>query len=302
MRGEGVKNIVYDIQTNETQGDFPYKLFYCERGITADHCHMETEIVYILSGKATAEINGVRYKLNKGDVFFAASGDVHSIEYSEHKRLVIQFKLDILKELYTYQEDIDFIFSKLHSGARVSTGWSERTKSRFTDILNKLMSAEDIKSEPLYRIRVYSLLYSLADIFASELPEDEEQKQKLWLLSNKKDYAKIEKMFVYIHKNFDKNITLESMAAQFHYSANYFTRLWKKYIGTSFHQYLNEYRITQAMAMLRETDLFVVDIAYKTGFQSIKSFNRVFKQITNISPTQYRETAVVETNAHSKAV
>ena len=294
-RGESVNSIVYDIQTNETQGEFPYKLFYCENVITADHCHTETEIISILSGEATVQINGVKYELKKGDIFFAASGDIHSIEYSEHKRLVIQFKLDILKELYIYQDDIDFMFSKLHSSARVSTDWDERTKSDFTDILNALMQAEKNKDTPLYRIRVYSLLYRLADIFASELPEDEEQKRKLWLLSNKKDYAKIEKMFVYIHKNFDKNITLDSMAEQFHYSVNYFTRLWKKYIGTSFHQYLNEYRITQAMAMLRETDKFIVDIAYATGFQSIKSFNRVFKQVTDISPSQYRESYKVKT-------
>lgn len=59
-RGESVNSIVYDIQTNETQGEFPYKLFYCENVITADHCHTETEIISILSGEATVQINGVK--------------------------------------------------------------------------------------------------------------------------------------------------------------------------------------------------------------------------------------------------
>lgn len=284
-----MKNLIYDIQTNETSGQFPFKLFYNENVITTDHCHTEIEIIYIIKGESNVCVNGVHYKLREGDVMIASSGDIHSIEYSVQRRMVVQFKLDMLKELYAFSEDIDYIYKKLHSSARVSSKWSVKTARRVEASLKELGEAARRLNNTEYRLKVYAVLYRLIDIFTGELPEDEEQKQKLRLLSNKKDYAKIERMFVYIHDNFDKNITLEQIAAQFHYSTNYFTKLWKKYIGTSFHQYLNEYRVTVAMKLLKETDLLISDIAYRTGFQSIKSFNRVFKQITHINPTEYRE-------------
>lgn len=219
----------------------------------------------------------------------ATSGDIHGIAYSDNRRLVIQFKLDILQELYSFSNDIKYIFEKLHSISRVSTKWGEQSRKQVKEIILGLKHAEENLSGTEYRLRVYSLLYQLIDIFINDIPEDEEQKQKTQVLQNKKIFGKIEKLFVYVHDNYDKNLTLEEISTTFHYSSNYFTKLWKKYIGVSFHKYLNDYRITRAMALLKESDLLVADIAYKMGFQSIKSFNRVFKSVTGMTPTEYKK-------------
>lgn len=60
----------------------------------------------------------------------------------------------------------------------------------------------------------------------------------------------------------------------------------------SFSQTMNELRIKLAKEMLINTDLSVTDIGFDVGFSSITSFNRVFKQITGLSPSQYRKNYV----------
>ena len=59
----------------------------------------------------------------------------------------------------------------------------------------------------------------------------------------------------------------------------------------NFHNFINDYRIEEAKKILEDknfSDTTILDIAYKSGFQSKSVFNRVFKQITGKSPKDYR--------------
>ncbi|WP_370733789.1 helix-turn-helix domain-containing protein [Paenibacillus dakarensis] len=56
----------------------------------------------------------------------------------------------------------------------------------------------------------------------------------------------------------------------------------------SFRDYINRLRINKALWMLAESKLSILDISYECGFDSIRSFNRVFKQIMNTTPTEYK--------------
>lgn len=64
----------------------------------------------------------------------------------------------------------------------------------------------------------------------------------------------------------------------------------KNKTGCNFKQYLNSVRITETKRLLQETDLSISEIAYKTGYNNVSHFNRVFKNRTSISPSAYRET------------
>jgi transcriptional regulator GlxA family with amidase domain len=57
--------------------------------------------------------------------------------------------------------------------------------------------------------------------------------------------------------------------------------------GTGFVRYLSIIRISQAADLLTTTDLKITDIAYQCGFSSIRTFNRVFLEVTGYTPTEY---------------
>ena len=92
----------------------------------------------------------------------------------------------------------------------------------------------------------------------------------------------------YIHENFSMPLSVESVAKKFFFSANYFSRIFRKEIGVGFNAYLNCYRVDKAREMLEETELSVGEIAFICGFGSISQFNRVFKSVAGISPRTFR--------------
>lgn len=72
-------------------------------------------------------------------------------------------------------------------------------------------------------------------------------------------------------------------------SEAHFARSFKAAFGVPPHRYLLTRRIERATALLRDTDLSITDIAFQTGWQSLGSFGRTFRDITGMSPGEFRE-------------
>jgi transcriptional regulator GlxA family with amidase domain len=72
-------------------------------------------------------------------------------------------------------------------------------------------------------------------------------------------------------------------------SAAYFAREFKKAFGLPPHRYLLTRRIERASALLRDTDLPITDIALQTGWTSLGTFGRIFRDIVGASPGELRE-------------
>ena len=72
-------------------------------------------------------------------------------------------------------------------------------------------------------------------------------------------------------------------------SEGHFARSFKNAFGIPPHRYLLTRRIEQAKALLRDTDLPIIDIAFQTGWNSLGTFGRIFRDITRESPTEVRE-------------
>ncbi|MGF6416199.1 helix-turn-helix transcriptional regulator [Paraburkholderia sp. MM5482-R1] len=71
-------------------------------------------------------------------------------------------------------------------------------------------------------------------------------------------------------------------------SAAHFARSFKRAFGVPPHRYLLTRRIEQATTLLRDTNLGITDIAFATGWESLGTFGRVFRDITGLSPSEMR--------------
>ena len=90
----------------------------------------------------------------------------------------------------------------------------------------------------------------------------------------------------------DPSLTLYSLAKQLNLPAKKLSVLINHTMGLHFFDFVNEYRINYAKDLLldqKRQDLTVLEILYDAGFNSKSSFNRVFKMITNMTPSQYQE-------------
>ena len=91
-----------------------------------------------------------------------------------------------------------------------------------------------------------------------------------------------------MESHFHEPVTLEKTAADFGFSTSYFSRLFRRHFQMSFKEYVTALRLNRAMQLLRETNEPVIDVAYEAGFNSLRSFNRCFKQETGCTPSAFR--------------
>lgn len=92
----------------------------------------------------------------------------------------------------------------------------------------------------------------------------------------------------HVNEHFFNDITLQSIAQKFTINPNYASQLFKKETGVTFTKYLTTMRVNYASSMLKTSDLSINEIAEKSGFKDYFYFTRVFKKITNMTPTAYR--------------
>lgn len=93
----------------------------------------------------------------------------------------------------------------------------------------------------------------------------------------------------YVHKNYAQDITLDIVAEHLHITGGYLSTYFKEKTGENFIDYVNGVRTRIAQQMLLETDLRIQDVASRSGYQNINSFNRMFKKFTGLSPREFRK-------------
>ncbi|TAH65065.1 MAG: AraC family transcriptional regulator [Anaerolineaceae bacterium] len=124
-----------------------------------------------------------------------------------------------------------------------------------------------------------SLIISLTHRHLIELKDSDSYKQGMQTFELITEWMKL---------NYSKDITAASVARQFNYNPNYFSKIFRERTGMSFTTYLNVLRINNAKVLLFQTSLRVNEIAYEVGFRDDKYFMRVFKKMEGLTPNQYR--------------
>ncbi len=99
----------------------------------------------------------------------------------------------------------------------------------------------------------------------------------------------IKKVFDYINDNFHNRISTQDIASEIGLTTNSFCRMFKKLTGESFIGYLKDYRIHRAAILLEDTDDNTSKIMQECGFENPSYFAKVFVQIKNLQPVEYRK-------------
>lgn len=98
----------------------------------------------------------------------------------------------------------------------------------------------------------------------------------------------VQKALRFIEENYARPITLENVAELVHLNSSYFSKTFADYVGEGFSKYLSRYRIEKAKEILVSSDILVTEIGPMVGFGDYTAFTRKFKQLTGVSPSDYR--------------
>lgn len=93
----------------------------------------------------------------------------------------------------------------------------------------------------------------------------------------------------YIADHYTREITLSEISNALYVSNVHLSQVFKREMGVSIIKYLINYRMEQAKNLLRETDEYIYEISASVGYREFRHFSKTFKEITGLSPTQYRK-------------
>ena len=108
------------------------------------------------------------------------------------------------------------------------------------------------------------------------------------LVSSRRTDALMTSVVQYIAEHFKGDISLQDVAKETGYSYHYLSRMFNRIFGINFKAMLNQYRLEYAYSMLQDTRLPVAQIAFESGFQSIRSLDHVCRAVYGKSPLEMR--------------
>ncbi|WP_134684004.1 response regulator [Brevibacillus migulae] len=99
----------------------------------------------------------------------------------------------------------------------------------------------------------------------------------------------IERVLSFIHEHFQEDITMEQAAEHVNLSPFYFSKMFKLHSGETFIDYLTRLRIERAKRLIANLELSLKEICFEVGYKDPNYFSRVFKKVTGLTPTEYRQ-------------
>lgn len=102
------------------------------------------------------------------------------------------------------------------------------------------------------------------------------------------DEAKLRRVLAHIDENLDGELSVETLAELVGLSASCFARSFRRALDVTPHAYVLEARIERAKALIRETDLPLVEVAFAVGFSSQACLNVAFRRRVGVTPGRFR--------------
>jgi AraC-like DNA-binding protein len=136
-----------------------------------------------------------------------------------------------------------------------------------------------------YQKRMFSLKTLYNRIHVGEQKIDTIRKKVITVTTEEK----LKSIIVFIGDNYTSDISREGLAAAVGMNPNYFSSQFKEYTGKKINDFINELRVNDAKERLNNPGEKIIDVALATGFDSLSTFNRAFRHVTGMTPTDYRK-------------
>ena len=255
------------------------KLFYDKL-----HQHEEIQLSFIVEGEGTLVVGDTINNYSKGDILIIGSNIPHvfksdlnaskasymiSLFFTKNSFGNDFFQLEELKELQKF-------FKRSKHGFKVATK-QKQLKELFLQLENVSKLNRFIILLQLLKIASTTNYKSLSSFIYDKKYSDNEG-------------HRMRNVFEYTMNNFEKVISLDAISEVANMTKNAFCKYFKKRTNKTYVQFLNQLRIEHACKLIQSKQGFsIADIAYKSGFHNISNFNRQFKVVKNISPSDFRK-------------
>lgn len=267
--------------------DCELKESYTASSMPIFHYHDAYEIFFIVEGARYMAFNGVRQELHRGDIFIAQPFVPHrSMLHEEgyYKRYTLNFSNADLQDFFT-EEEIAAVTNHLTTGVYHLTPWQTEAMQGY---LERITAYHNRLSDLGRKMTVMEIFQALD--YINSLLRDQNNNSETIAETTGGMPATVSLAMNYVKAHYREDIHLDMVADYVHLSKSQFCRIFQNTTGTSFMQYLNSYRLTQAHMLISHSDKPLHAIAAETGFYSTEHMTRTFQKIYKMSPSQWRRT------------
>ncbi len=274
--------------------DFPLRMNYYD--FTRPHAaipnyHDHLEIGYIYKGSGVFAIAGKSYAVVQGDVFIVNSGVFHLLEADPPVRLKV-VNLYFLPEMVyrpgSSETDLEYLLlflnyqKALDPRIPMDTATSRKVLQLLEQIAEELMVRESS-----YRIAVKNCLCQMLLILNRAVGIEKSASDAPHL--RLRDISRLQPVFDFIHENYSRKMALQELSAASNMSVTHLCRYFKRVTGQTITEYIKRYRIDRAKELLIEDERSITWIAYEVGFESHSYFDRIFHEVTRLTPQEFRK-------------
>lgn len=233
------------------------------------HLHYAVELVYVTKGTLEFGIGQELYHMEEGDAAIVFPNVIHHYQVFSKGVSEAYYILASPSMCGPFIEDLQKYCPKnpVIPKEKVSE-----------DIVNGIGCLAKAKGEDFIAERAYMQIFLAKSIPCLELVEKES------VGSEDIVYRSV----AYIAAHFKEGVSLVKMASDLGVSKYVLSRVFSGTFHRNFNQYLNEVRLDYACTLLENTNRTVTDICMEAGFESQRTFNRVFQQRYRMSPREYR--------------
>ena len=251
------------------------------------HWHSYGEIMLVGPGDTNIyQINQTRYELVEGDFVLIWPMEMHAvIDADREKALVIQFSNAFMNSLFDLRRIMHF-YHNLHVLCINSHYQLVNELKTITDKMRDIFFSDKMDRELRCCMLLMEFMLTL-DEHRSEFTEEINTDERT---SYSDDVLKRMIMVTdYIKNNLTADdLSQGTMARMAGVSKDYFSRIFKNVTGMNYSKWLNTIRIEKATSLLTQEHMTLTEVAMLSGFQSIPSFNRVFREDKGMAPGEYR--------------
>ncbi len=246
------------------------------------HYHPEYELTLILEGSGERMVGDSHEYFFPGDLVLLGPGLPHTwVSEMSSAAVVIQFSESFVAPILQFPEcdRIRRLLAQASQGlAFPATGFGKG------DLMASIMRLPTAKSAN----RITGLLDVLQALAGSRAGA-RALASPYFQPAGKKTEGRIGKVFQYIHQHSAETVSLTEMATLINLSESAFCKFFKRTTGKTFSDYVAEIRIGHACHLLSESDDTISEIAYRSGFESLTYFNRVFLRKKGVRPREFRK-------------
>ncbi|MBB4805863.1 AraC-like DNA-binding protein [Chryseobacterium defluvii] len=247
------------------------------------HYHPETELVYVEAVSGIRHVGKDISHFTESDLLLIGSNIPHlNFDYgiqTECLQIVLQMRENFLQDLIfpvPEFENIKFLLERSHLGL----SFYGETKKMVIEKLYLLKNMSPFNA----LIKLIEILQILA--VSDEVKElNNEHIGISWFLNDK---IRMGTIYDYIHENYDRKPNVNEIAGIIGLSTPAFCRYFKKQTNITFTDFVNHYRISQARIFLLK-DYPVTEVCFQVGFESLSYFNKLFKQHTGETPSEFKK-------------